>query len=415
MKPIKFNTEWSSAAEPIAWAEEYAKTGLTDYKLPTIETLDRHEEMLRRIPPEEIEEARYCILKVLASYKIDVESSSITTGPSVSLLKVRLAPGRSLRRVRDLQEDIAISTGFKGIRFITMEDGLGIEFANPIRSIVPLRYLLDSETFRESKVELPVAIGYAISQQVKVFDLANAPHLLIAGATKQGKTMALHSLIASLLLSKHPEELKFVFIDPKQIEFKAYQNLNRHYLACIPASVSEEDEKNNLIVKDIYRAEKTLESLCLEMEDRLREGRNSPRIVTIIDEFADLTMSPDLKRSKNITNSIIRLLQKGRAAGIHVVLSTQRPSVDVITVLLKSNIPTRMAFRTASRIDSMTILDQPGTEKLIGEGDMLFQQGADTERIQGGFISNEEIIRLTTAIAAQEGFNSPYYLPIKNS
>lgn len=481
MKSIKFNIEWSSAEELIAWAEEYAKsrpeelrkgqfiynelypefdllidaikpydcfhvdekipvfltslfnlwedsrkilpgvlgtiagnqkqetvpeekTEPHDYKFPSIEILDRHEEIRQNIQPEEIEKSRNRILKALAAYRTNVESSSLTIGPSVSLLKVRLAPGENFRKVKTLQDDIALKTGLKGVRFITLDDSIGIEFANPSRCIVPIRALLESDTYRESKAELPVAIGYTIGQRVKVIDLSAAPHILLAGATKQGKSMAVHTLIASLLMSKRPEELKLVLMDPKRCEFSAYQNIGKQYFAGLPDALGIE---NDMIVEDFYRAEKTLESLCVELEDRLREGRKFPYIVTIIDEFADLTISMDRKRSKSISASIIRLLQKGKLAGIHLVLTTQRPSVDVITRLIKSNIPASIAFRTASRIDSMTILDQPGAERLIGAGDMLFQQGVETERLQGGFISNEEIIRLTSFIAAQRGFNSP--------
>lgn len=456
MKSIKFNTEWSSAEELIAWAEEYAKSRPeelrkgqfiynelypefdllidaikpydcfhVDEKIPVFLTaLFNLWEDSRKILPgvlgtiagnqkqetvsEEIEESRKRILKALAAYRINVESSSLTIGPSVSLLKVRLAPGGNFRKVKTLQDDIALKTGcWRGMRLITLDDSIGIEFANPTRCIVPIRALLESDTYRESKAELPVAIGYTIGQRVKVIDLSAAPHLLLAGATRQGKSMAVHTLMASLLMSKRPEELKLVLIDPKRVELEAYQNLGEQYFAGLPGALGI---TNDMIVKDFYHAEKTLEALCMEMDDRLREGRKNPYIVTIIEEFADLTIM-DRKRSKSISSSIIRLLQKGNLAGIHLVLTTQSPSTDVITGPIKSNITTRIAFRTASRTDSMAILDQPGAERLIGRGDMLLQQGADTERIQGGFISDEEIIRLTTFIAGQRGDNCPYYLP----
>ena len=284
------------------------------------------------------------------------------------------------------------------------------------------------------------------TQKVKVFDLADAPHLLIAGATKQGKSVGLNVLVSSLLYSKHPSELKMVFIDPKMVEFSAYASLLKHYLAVLPDAGDEQDERNSAIVKKAKDAERVLRSLCIEMDERYEllskalvnniklynekykdrhllptEGhRYLPYLVTIVDEYADLTMSiggsPETKAaSKSIQNSIIRLAQKGRAAGIHVVLATQRPSVDVISGIIKTNFPTRIAFRVASRIDSMTILDMPGAEKLIGRGDMLYYAGVETERIQCGFVSNKEINDIASYVGSQQGYqrsyNTPYYLP----
>ena len=298
--------------------------------------------------------------------------------------------------------------------------------------------------FRSSKAELPVAIGYTITQTVKVFDLADAPHLLIAGATKQGKSVCLNVIVSSLLYSKHPSELKFVFIDPKRVEFTAYASLLQHYLAVLPDAGSQEEEEARAIVKQPKDAEKILRSLCTEMDERYdllsRAGVNNlynqkykdrrlrpdqghrylPYLVVIIDEYADLTMTqgaaPESKAlGRSITNSVVRLAQKGRAAGLHVILATQRPSVDVISGLIKSNFPMRIAFRTASRTDSSTILDTPGAEKLIGNGDMLFSPGLETERIQCGYISGSETETLTRSISEQRGYgrsyNTPYYLP----
>ena len=323
---------------------------------------------------------------------------------------------------------------------------MGIEVANDTPSIVPLRNLLNSDNFRNSKYELPVAIGYTITQEVKVFDLADAPHLLIAGATKQGKSVGLNVIVSSLLYSKHPSELKFVFIDPKMVEFSAYNGLLHHYLAVLPTAGDADEEKAKAIVKTPADADKALASLCIEMDERYKllseAGVNKltlynekfkarklnpekghrylPYLVTVVDEYADLTMtiggSPESRKvAKNITNSIIRLAQKGRAAGIHVILATQRPSVDVISGIIKSNFPMRIAFRVASRVDSMTILDAPGAEKLIGRGDMLWSAGIDTERIQCGYVSGEEIDSITDFIEDQQGYkksyNTPYYLP----
>jgi len=318
--------------------------------------------------------------------------------------------------------------------------------ANDRPSIVPLKAMLNDDAFRRSKAELPVAIGYTITQKVKVFDLADAPHLLVAGATKQGKSVGLNVIVASLLYSKHPSELKLVFIDPKMVEFSAYEKLLKHYLAVLPDSADEAEERANCIVKKPEMADKILRSLCVEMDERYEllsqayvnniklynekyrnrklrpdEGHKFlPYIVAVIDEYADLTMSVGAgaearNLSRSISTSIIRLAQKGRAAGIHVILATQRPSVDVITGLIKTNFPTRIAFRTVSRIDSSTILDSPGAEKLIGKGDMLYYAGVEMERVQCAFISNDEIGKLTDAVGEQEGYkkcyNTPYYLP----
>ena len=367
-------------------------------------------------------------------------------GPTVTLYKVYPAPGVKIADIKKLQEDIALSLNAKGVRVVTLSDAVGIEVANDFSSIVPLKALLNDEAFRNSKADLPVAIGYTITQKVRVFDLADAPHLLIAGATKQGKSVGLNVIVSSLLYSKHPSELKFVFIDPKMVEFSAYGQLLKHYLAVLPDSTDEDDERANAIVKKPKDAEKILRSLCTEMDDRYellsKAGVNKitlynekfkerklrpdhghrylPYLVVVVDEYADLTMttgaSPDARAaSRSITNSIIRLAQKGRAAGLHVILATQRPSVDVISGIIKSNFPMRIAFRVASRVDSMTILDAPGAEKLIGRGDMLFSAGIDSERIQCGFISGEEIDAVTEFIGEQVGYgrcyNTPYYLP----
>ena len=368
-------------------------------------------------------------------------------GPTVTLYKITPAPGVKISAIRTLQDDIAMSLNAKGVRVVTLQDSVGIEVANDKASIVPLRGLLNDESFRSSKFELPVALGYTITQQVKVVDLTSAPHLLVAGATQQGKSVCLNVIISSLLYAKHPSELKFVFIDPKMVEFTAYSSLVKHYLAVLPDADDEESEKQRAIVKTAKDAEKILRSLCIEMDDRYtllaKAGVNKltlyndkfrdrklnpekghkylPYLVVVVDEYADLTMStgasPEAKAaSRSITNSIIRLAQKGRAAGIHVILATQRPSVDVISGIIKSNFPMRIAFRTSSRIDSQTIIDAPGAEKLIGRGDMLFSAGIDNERIQCGLISGEEVNRLTDFIGSEtkygQCYNIPYYLPV---
>ena len=413
---------------------------------PSLDLLEAHESNRHDVSTEELVRNRNKIRAALANYKIQVNDVTAIVGPTVTLYKVYPAPGVKISDIKKLQEDIAMSLRAKGVRVVTLEDSVGIEVANDYASIVPLKALLNDDAFRQSKAELPVAIGYTITQKVKVFDLADAPHLLIAGATKQGKSVGLNVIVSSLLYSRHPSELKFVFIDPKMVEFSSYARLLHHYLAVMPTAASEDDELGSAIVKKPKDAEKILRSICIEMDERYellsKAGVNKitlynekfrqhhlrsdhghrflPYIVVVVDEYADLTMTsgggPEAKNTgRSITNSIIRLAQKGRAAGIHVILATQRPSVDVISGLIKSNFPMRIAFRVASRVDSMTILDAPGAEKLIGKGDMLFSAGIDTERIQCGYVSGDEIDSITESISEQNGYaksyHTPYYLP----
>ena len=420
--------------------------GLPKYKFPSLDLLESYSSGRREVSTEELTRNNNKIRAALANYKIQVNDVKAIVGPTVTLYKVYPAPGVKIADIKKLQEDIALSLNAKGVRVITLSDAVGIEVANDYSSIVPLKALLNDDSFRNSKADLPVAIGYTITQKVRVFDLADAPHLLIAGATKQGKSVGLNVIVSSLLYSKHPSELKFVFIDPKMVEFSAYGQLLKHYLAVLPDAADEDDERANAIVKKPKDAEKILRSLCTEMDDRYellsKAGVNKitlynekfkerklrpdhghrflPYLVVVVDEYADLTMTtgaaPEARAaSRSITNSIIRLAQKGRAAGLHVILATQRPSVDVISGIIKSNFPMRIAFRVASRVDSTTILDAPGAEKLIGRGDMLFSAGIESERIQCGYISGEEIDAVTEFIGSQTGYgrcyNTPYYLP----
>ena len=419
---------------------------LKNYRFPPLELLEDYEDRQHTVSHEELKRNNYKIRATLKTYKIDVDNVKAVVGPTVTLYKVYPAPGVKISAIMNLQQDIAMALHVKGARMDTLTDSVGIEVANDQASTVPLKALLNDDAFRESKAELPVAIGYTIQKKVKVFDLADAPHLLVAGATKQGKSVGLNVLISSLLYSKHPSELKFVFIDPKMVEFSAYARLLKHYLAVLPDAVDEADEMNNSICKNAKGAELLLRSLCIEMDARYdlmgkalvnkvtlynqkykdrvllpTEGHHYlPYLVVVVDEYADLTMSVGggneaKAQARSITTSIIRLAQKGRAAGIHVVLATQRPSVDVVTGLIKMNFPTRIAFRVFSSTDSKTILDSPGAEKLIGNGDMIYYSGAERERVQCAFISNEEINSITDFIGSQKGYmksyNTPYYLP----
>jgi DNA segregation ATPase FtsK/SpoIIIE, S-DNA-T family len=420
--------------------------GLPDYKLPSLDLLKDYAETREEVSDAELTKNNNIIRAVLSNYNIEVRDVKAIVGPTVTLYKVYPAPGVKIASVRSRSEDIAMSLNARGVRIVLLGDAIGIEVANDKPATVPLKALLNSDAFRKSKAELPVAIGCNIQKEVRVFDLADAPHLLVAGATKQGKSVGLNVLVSSLLYAKHPSEMKLVFIDPKMVEFSAYARLLKHYLAVLPSAGDEEEEMSNAIVKDPKNAEKILRSLCMEMDQRYAllskslvnkvtlynekylnhkllptEGhRYLPYIVVIIDEYADLAMSggsgPEGRAlQRSIMSSIVRLAQKGRAAGIHVVIATQRPSVDVITGLIKANFPARIAFRVSTRVDSNTILDTTGAEKLIGRGDMIYYAGVDTERIQCGFISNDEINDLTAYIGSQKGYrkeyNTPYYLP----
>ena len=419
--------------------------GLPKYKFPPLDLLESYGSSRNDVSMEELNRNNNKIRSTLGNYKIDVVDVKAVVGPTITLYKVYPAPGVQISQIKRLQEDIAMSLNAKGVRVVTLTDSVGIEVANDKAAIVPVKALLNDENYRSTKAELPIALGYTITQKVKIFDLADAPHLLVAGATKQGKSVCLNEIITSLLYAKHPSELKFVFIDPKMVEFSAYGKLLKHYLAVLPEN-SEEDEVRNAIVKAPKNAERILRSLTIEMDERYKllseAGVNNlglynakykerklrpdhghrfmPYIVVVVDEYADLTMSAGASAetrasAKSITNSIIRLAQKGRAAGLHVILATQRPSVDVISGQIKANFPARIAFRVAQRVDSMTILDAPGADKLIGKGDMLFSAGIDAERLQCGLVGVKEIEAITSFIGDQKGpmkcYNTPYYLP----
>ena len=423
---------------------------LERYEFPPLDLLNDYADGKHTVSQQELEINNNKIRATLQNYKIEVDRVMAIVGPTVTLYKIYPAPGVRISAIENLHKEIAISLNTKGVRVVTLSDCVGIEVANRNPSIVPLKAMLNADAFRNSKAELPIAIGYTITQEVKTFDLTDAPHLLIAGATKQGKSVGLNVIISSLLYAKHPSELKFVFIDPKMVEFTAYNSLLKHYLAVLPMAASEEDERENAIVKQPKQAEQVLNSLCIEMDERYKllaaagvndiklynekykdrhllptEGhRYLPYLVVVIDEYADLTMAggstPDARKvAKNISDYIVRLAQKGRAAGLHVIIATQRPSVNVITGLIKTNFPTRIAFRVVSRVDSATILDTNGAENLIGRGDMLYYAGVEMERVQCALVSGSEINKITDFIGSQSGYrqcyNTPYYLPVPES
>ena len=420
---------------------------LERFEFPSLDLLRDYSDKQHTVSQKELEINNQRIRTTLLNYKINVEKVTAVVGPTVTLYKVVPAPGVKVSAIESLHREIAMSLGTSGVRVVTLPDSVGIEVPNTRPSIVPLKAMLNSSTFRDTDSELPIALGYTITQEVKTFDLTDAPHLLVAGATKQGKSVCLNVIIASLLYAKHPTELKFVFIDPKMVEFTAYNSLLKHYLAVLPMAQSAEEEKKQAIVKTSQQAEQILNSLCIEMDERYRlladagvnnfttynekykdrkllptEGHKYlPYLVVVIDEYADLVMAggagADAKKAaRNIESSIIRLAQKGRAAGIHVIIATQRPSVNVITGLIKANFPTRIAFRVLSGADSKTILDTTGAENLIGKGDMLYYAGVRMERIQCALVDMSEIKQVTRFIEGQNGYkqccSTPYYLPV---
>ena len=423
---------------------------LEKFEFPSLDLLKDYADGQHKVSQQELDINNNRIRATLLNYRIEVDRVTAVVGPTVTLYKVVPAPGVRVSSIETVHREIAMALGVSGVRVVMLPDSVGIEVPNTTPSIVPLKSMLNSDTFRNSKAELPIAIGYTITQEVKTFDLTDAPHLLVAGATKQGKSVGLNVIISSLLYSKHPSELKFVFVDPKMVEFTAYNSLLKHYLAVLPMAASEDEEKKNAIIKSPKQAEQVLNSLCIEMDERYNllasAGVNDfklynekyknryllptdghkylPYLVVVIDEYADLIMSgganQDAKKSaKNIEASIIRLAQKGRAAGIHVIIATQRPSVNVITGLIKANFPTRIAFRVLSSTDSRTILDSNGAENLIGKGDMLYYAGVRMERVQCALVDMSEINKVTKFIGEQTGwkqcYGTPYYLPVPES
>lgn len=401
---------------------------LSNYKMPSVNLLkDYADERVGMTAEEHIRKVEI-LRKVLEENKVSIEKDiPAFFGPAVSEYNVIPSHGTKVSKIKELADDIAFAMGVVAVRVSTRQNSVAIEIPNDHRSIVPLKGLVCDKVFRKNQAVLPLAIGYTMIQATKLIDLADAPHILLAGATKQGKSICLHAMIASLLFSKRPDELKMVFIDPKRAEFGVYGKLLNHYLAVLPASSSEEERANSIVTKAPDAAD-VLEGLCAEMDARYEKladakvnnikeynGSDIPYIVCFVDEFADLTIPIGSKVFKALTRrimtAIIRLAQKGRAVGIHMIIATQRPSTDVITGLIKANFPTRVAFRTSSRIDSKVIIDMPGTERLIGHGDLLLSQGVEVERLQGGFISKEEVDAIVDSIVSQKGFNTPYYLP----
>ena len=417
-----------------------------DYRIPSPSILQDGSGGHRAVPKSEIEHNIAVIRETLSDHHVQVSDIQAIPGPTVTLYKIYPAKGVRVAAIRNLTDDVSVALKAGKVLSSVLDDCVGIEVANRQRSSVSMRELIESEEFRGSGAALPVVIGREVTGEVKVFDLADAPHLLVAGATGQGKSVGLNVLIASLLYAKRPSELKLIFIDPKKTEFSKYSRLHSHYLALMPDSKSQEEEKARAIIKDPKDADTVLRSLCMEMDQRYSlleaagtpdiKGYNSkyiahqlnpqnghrylPYIVTIIDEYSQLvlgkTASPEGKaNARSIMSSIISIAQMGRACGIHLVIATQTPRKEVISGLIKANFPMSIAFKTKTDVDSRVILDEPGAEKLLGKGDMLITKNADMDRVQCGYISSSEIDALTARIESQKGyrksFNTPYYLP----
>ena len=425
--------------------QEYDELGY--FKSPTPALLCSRTDEIKKVSAAEIQNNINIIRETLTDHHVQVADIKAISGPTVTLYKVYPAKGVKVAAIRNLHEDIAVALGSGAIRAHTLTDSVGLEVPNKTRSLVPIKSLVSSAEFKESKAELPIAIGSTIEGTTKVFDLAKAPHLLVAGSTNQGKSVGLNVIAASLLYAKRPSELKMIFIDPKGTEFTPYKNLYRHYLAVTTTADSEEDEIERSIAVKEKDADEVLKALCLEMKERyelLRQAgscpniktynqkfldkklrpdkghRYLPYIVAIIDEYAQLTLvtsgKPEARNvSRSITTSIISLAQMGRAAGIHMIIATQTPRKDVISGMIKANFPTMISFKVANSTESQVVLDNMGAEKLIGNGDMLFSQNANMERIQCGYIGPEEINALTKSIEVQKGaqksYSTPYYLP----
>lgn len=401
------------------------------YRKPSLEVLREYGSGVLSINNEEIEERKQCILKTLANFKVQVIPKKATVGPTVTLYEVVPEQGVKIARISSLNDDLALALKSEGIRIIAPMPGqgtVGIEVPNSKPQVVSMRSIMASQRYKDEqeRMELPIGLGKTITNEPFIFDLAKMPHLLIAGATGQGKSVGLNALITSLLYSKRPEELKFVMVDPKMLEFSLYEELERHFMAKLPDS-------ERSIITDMNRVVPTLLSLCVEMDNRYQlltrakvrnikeynqavlDGKLSsldgfdylPYIVLIVDEFADLIMT----RGKEVEQPIARLAQKARAAGIHMVIATQRPSTDVITGLIKANFPARIAFKVFSMIDSRTILDSPGANQLVGKGDMLFYQGKEMVRVQCAFMDTPETEAVVRHISMQEGGSGAYELP----
>ena len=402
---------------------------LSNFKMPNIELLKDYGDTGITINQEELEANKNKIVETLNNYKIGISNIKATIGPTVTLYEIVPDAGIRISKIKNLEDDIALSLAALGIRIIAPIPGkgtIGIEVPNQKPSIVSMRSVISSAKFQNAEMELPIAMGKTISNETFVVDLAKMPHLLMAGATGQGKSVGLNAVLTSLIYKKHPAEVKFVLVDPKKVELNIYSKIERHYLAKLP-------DTEEAIITDNTKVINTLNSLCIEMDNRYELLKNGmcrnlkeynkkfkerklnpkdghsflPYIILVVDEFADLIMTA----GKEVETPIARLAQLERAIGIHLIIATQRPSVNVITGIIKANFPARVAFRVTSKIDSRTILDSGGADQLIGRGDMLFTQGNELTRIQCAFVDTPEVERLASYVGAQRGYADAHLLP----
>jgi S-DNA-T family DNA segregation ATPase FtsK/SpoIIIE len=402
---------------------------LSKFKFPPLDLLKKYQTEGITINQEELEDNKNRIVETLNNYKIGIASIKATIGPTVTLYEIVPEAGVRISKIKNLEDDIALSLSALGIRIIAPIPGkgtIGIEVPNKNSTIVSMRSVIASQKFQKSDMELPIAFGKTISNETFVVDLARMPHMLMAGATGQGKSVGLNAVLTSLLYKKHPAEVKFVLVDPKKVELTLFNKIERHYLAKLPDS-------EEAIITDNTKVINTLNSLCIEMDHRYEMLKNAlcrnikeyntkfkarklnpndghhflPYIVLVVDEFADLIMTA----GKEVETPIARLAQLARAIGIHLIVATQRPSVNVITGIIKANFPARIAFRVTSKIDSRTILDGGGADQLIGRGDMLYTSGNDITRIQCAFVDTPEVERITEFIGSQKAYPEAYLLP----
>lgn len=402
---------------------------LSKFVFPPLDILKKYDTEGITINEEELENNKNNIVETLINYKIGISSIKATVGPTVTLYEIIPEAGIRISKIKNLEDDIALSLSALGIRIIAPIPGrgtIGIEVPNKNSTIVSMQSVISSQKFQKSELELPIALGKTISNETYVVDLAKMPHLLMAGATGQGKSVGLNAVLTSLLYKKHPAEVKFVLVDPKKVELTLFNKIERHYLAKLPDS-------EDAIITDNTKVINTLNSLCIEMDNRYdllktafcrnikeynakfkarklnpNDGHKFlPYIVLVVDEFADLIMTA----GKEVETPIARLAQLARAIGIHLIIATQRPSVNVITGIIKANFPARIAFRVTSKIDSRTILDSSGADQLIGRGDLLYTQGNDLVRIQCAFVDTPEVEKLTDFIGSQKAYPSAYILP----
>ena len=426
------------------FGDEYDPTlDLGRFQLPNVDKLVDHGDGANRVTDEELQQNKENILRTLANFKIEVSKITAEVGPTVTLYEIVPAPGIRISKIKNLEDDIALSLAALGIRIIAPIPGkgtIGIEVPNSNPDVVSMRTLIASDKFQNSDAALPIALGKTISNETYVFDMAKMPHLLMAGATGQGKSVGLNAMLVSMLYRRHPSQLKFVLVDPKKVELTLYNKIVRHYLAQLPDS-------EDAIITDTSKVVSTLNSLCVEMDQRyellkhaqcrnlkeynakfskrkiipgLADGHPDngkdlhrlghhymPYIVLVVDEFADLIMTA----GKEVETPIARLAQLARAIGIHLIIATQRPSVNIITGTIKANFPARVAFRVTSKIDSRTILDAGGADQLIGRGDLLMSTGNDLIRLQCGFVDTPEVEEICEFIGSQQGYPTPYELP----